>query len=784
MYIEKGRDKETKPLKLNFGRSAVVNFLLLAGSFLAARALVFDAASPFALAYISIFLFRGTKFYAAALFAALGIITNFRPDFSMKYLLAIVLLCLANLFLSLRPKIINTAPYIQAAAVSFVVVLSGLVLLLMRGQGWYYFAINLLEGALIFALAIVLSKGIACVSPGAKRRALSNEELVALAVLAGILAVGASDVFIWQFSLRHFFAILIVLLISKSGGAAVGAACGMLLGFLLNITGFEYIYFAVLLSAAGFAAGSARAHGKLAPILAFMGIGTLCVLYFDLALLTWGLLLSAAAAAIASYFLPRGLILNIHTAVNPATQDSDEYMGKVKSRVVSRIYDFAAGYSKLASMFNARPVVHRKTPTVRPTALVDAMKGEFCAKCHRHNRCWEDKYEEMSEYVKQLSEKSEKSGKIEIEDAPFGLSTICIAPVDFVRALWAQIGRQHLAKDLQQRLTEARTLVAQQFSGLSLVMYEFANELDATLNFRKELENKIISELQKLRIEVENVIVIENRRSKYEVSLSVRRRNDARLAREISAVLSHVVGKRMELAEERFDGRMVRMEFLERHKFYIHSGIAKKSKGAATESGDSFSLVQLKDGRYVAALSDGMGSGRRAKDESETAIELLEELMERGFEQEITLRLINSALLMKSGDESFSTLDICLLDMNTGHAEFVKIGAAASYLLRAGEVTAIGSWTLPVGILDSIDVDVQKKQLAHGDIIVLMTDGVADSQKGAGIANMWIENLMTNLRTGNPQNIAEEILEEASKNYGDEAGDDMTVLVLRILERS
>jgi stage II sporulation protein E len=139
---------------------------------------------------------------------------------------------------------------------------------------------------------------------------------------------------------------------------------------------------------------------------------------------------------------------------------------------------------------------------------------------------------------------------------------------------------------------------------------------------------------------------------------------------------------------------------------------------------------------------------------------------------------------MKSGDESFSTLDICLLDMNTGRAEFVKIGAAVSYLVRHGRVEAIGSWTLPVGILDSIDVDVQKKQLTHGDIIVMMTDGVTDSQKNGLKAGMWIENLLANLSIGNPQDIAEELLAAAVGNYQDAAGDDMTVLVLRILERS
>ena len=780
------KDKEgASPIKFNISRPAIVEFMLVAGSFLAARALVFDAASPFVLAYISAFLFRGNKFYGASFFAAVGIITSFRAEFSIKYLLAIVLLCLANLFLSLRPKM--AAPFLQATSAAVAAAVAGVMLVVLRGGGLYYFAINLLEAALIFALAIVLAKGIACVSPKVKRETLSNEELISIAMLAGVLAIGASDIFIWQISLRHFFAMLIVLLAAQSGGAAVGAVCGMFLGFMLNLTGFEYIYFAVLLSVSGFAAGKARRFGRPASTGAFVLVGFLCALYFDLSLLAWGTMVTAIAAGAAFSFLPANFLLNIHIAVNPSVAPHDEYVDKVKSRVVSRVYDFAAGYGKLASLFERRAAGKgHKKPQAKEDKPAEIMRTEFCVRCHRYQRCWESGAD-TAEYVRYLTKMGEKWGKIEIEDVPLGFSAMCMALPEFIKTLWAQIQKQKLAKDLEQRLLETRTLVAQQFSGLSAVMYEFADELSATLNFRKEFENKIIQEFAKLRIEVENVIVIENRQGKYEISLSHkgRRGDSAYKKREMGEALSRLAGRKMELVEERSAGRLVRLEFLEKQKLYIHSGIAKMKKGlpgaSVSESGDSFSLVQLKDGRCVAALSDGMGSGTRAKEESETAIDLLEELIERGFQKDITLRLINSAMLLKSNDEFFSTLDICLLDMNTGLAEFVKIGAAASYVVRGSEVCPIGSWTLPVGILESIDVDVHEKQLTHGDVVVMMTDGVADSQKGA--ESFWIEDMLADLEMGNPQDVAEHILSVARGNYGDMIGDDMTVLVLKVLGR-
>jgi len=96
-------------------------------------------------------------------------------------------------------------------------------------------------------------------------------------------------------------------------------------------------------------------------------------------------------------------------------------------------------------------------------------------------------------------------------------------------------------------------------------------------------------------------------------------------------------------------------------------------------------------------------------------------------------------------------------------------------------VEAIGSWTLPVGILESVEIDSCERQLANGDIVVMLTDGVADSIKDS--RGDWIKALLESTPLRNPQDIADQILEEAKRNYGRQIGDDMTVLVLRILDR-
>lgn len=713
--------KESRSIKssLSFkiSKQDTINGIFLVGSFFAARVLVFDVANPFAVAYISNFLFKGNKFYIAAMLSSLGIISNFRTEFSIKYLLAIVLMAMLNLVLTLKSKNV----ILQSAVAAVSVAIAGLALTIIRGQGIYYIAINLLESILIFTLGIVLIKGISCIYGQEKRGSLSHEEVIGVVAVIAVVSLGLADINIFGIGLRYIFSSLIVLLAAQSAGAGVGAVAGLIMGFLLNIVGLEFIYFAVLLGFSGFAAGILKDKHKLLSFAAFFATAALFALYFDTALLNFSTLLSLGLAGTIYYFMPKALLINIPFVLNPAIIHSEEYIEKVRYLVMERIESFSHGYSRLSQIFND---------------IVPKQNGQDPIELTSHNKDTANEYE-------------------------------------IINNNW------------QQKLKEARITIAEQFMGVSKVMQNLSKELKASLHFESRYENAIIDELAKQNMEVENVIVLKNIHGKYEITLSQKpTKFNKRQVKKIGEVLSKTIKKDMEFSEDYFSYnwgvKRVSLEYFERKPFYIYTGMAGIAKSKGAESGDSFSQVQLRDGMCIMALSDGMGSGKRAKGESATAIELLEELLEGGFEKDIAVKLINTALLLRSDTELFSTLDICLLNLFTGIAEFVKIGASYTFLCRDAAVEAIGSWTLPVGILDTVEMDTQKRQLNHGDIIVMMTDGVVDSAKNA---EAWVINLLKNINLRNPQDIAEHILNEAKENYGYKIKDDMTILVARVYER-
>ena len=217
-----------------------------------------------------------------------------------------------------------------------------------------------------------------------------------------------------------------------------------------------------------------------------------------------------------------------------------------------------------------------------------------------------------------------------------------------------------------------------------------------------------------------------------------------------------------------------------KYRFTVATAACPKEEGGI--SGDSVSFLETASGISVIALSDGMGSGILAREESKSAIELLEQFIEAGFEKELAINMINSVLLLRSAEEKFATLDICTVNLYTAKAEFMKMGAAAAYILRDGKIIAIRSETLPVGILQQVSMEKNDIELKHNDMVLLMTDGIMEAVGEEQQDVAWLSSLFATFYSSNPQDVAAYILQEAQKKAKQGRKDDMTVIAGRFWE--
>ena len=157
-------------------------------------------------------------------------------------------------------------------------------------------------------------------------------------------------------------------------------------------------------------------------------------------------------------------------------------------------------------------------------------------------------------------------------------------------------------------------------------------------------------------------------------------------------------------------------------KFKISISSATATKNNNEISGDTSIQTSLHDGKFMMAISDGMGSGPRAKKSSATVIKMLKRLLTTGFDKDVSIGLINSSINLNSTEETYATIDISVFDRTTGNIEFIKNGACPTFIKSANKVEVVKAVSLPAGIMQNIDLVVYDKDLKGGEIIVMCSD--------------------------------------------------------------
>ncbi|MFA6808257.1 MAG: SpoIIE family protein phosphatase [Eubacteriales bacterium] len=214
------------------------------------------------------------------------------------------------------------------------------------------------------------------------------------------------------------------------------------------------------------------------------------------------------------------------------------------------------------------------------------------------------------------------------------------------------------------------------------------------------------------------------------------------------------------------------------HRQYLDMGVATFIKSGNGISGDNYNSVPLSSGKNAIIVCDGMGVGEEAARMSSAALTILEQLLCTGFEPEGAVKALNSILVLRSPEETFVTIDMAILDMESEKARLVKIGAAPTFIKKSGKVRVVKTSSLPVGILNEIEIPVVDINFKN-ETIVIVTDGVIDVCKNNEDNESWIRKLIEITEVSSAQELADLIVSEARKLSGGHMEDDGVVLVVK-----
>ena len=241
------------------------------------------------------------------------------------------------------------------------------------------------------------------------------------------------------------------------------------------------------------------------------------------------------------------------------------------------------------------------------------------------------------------------------------------------------------------------------------------------------------------------------------------------LKRDIESTLGALLSTR----EYYKKGRIALMECGTRAKLSAECAITSRAGVREAISGDTARAFESKNGRFYTLISDGMGSGREAKETSELVADFLSGALEHSPSIEPMLGILNNILRRRS-TECSATVDVFTIDLISGGATFIKSGAAPSYIKRGTSLFRISSKTAPLGTVKTIDAERIRAEVEDGDYIIMLSDGVSQNVEDTP----WLPLLLSEPPSDDLGDYAEKILRGAFEHGS--ISDDMTVAVTKI----
>lgn len=436
----------------------------------------------------------------------------------------------------------------------------------------------------------------------------------------------------------------------------------------------------------------------------------------------------------------------------------------------------------LSEVFNEMNMIYRKMMKSTMSfedvqqVLEEEIMDKICSYCPERNHCHRTFADSTKQVFDQLIKISYEKGKVTLLDIPSYLTSRCKQTASILGSINTLTAQYKKYISMTKDVDTSKLIIAEQLLGVSKIMSGLCKEMEANISFDTTKENKILDEFTYHNIICIDVVVFE--KDVWTIAASVVVRNEDSEKPRIEDVVSKVCACKMAVTDTYAStrpGYMV-VNLKTAPKYDCLFGVSQRTKNGSNVSGDTYSIVKLDDDKIMFAISDGMGSGEKAERASELSISLVENFYKAGFDNDLILSTINKLLSLHK-EEIFSALDICIVDEKNGLVDFIKMASPKSYILNEDECKTIETGSLPMGIVEDANPYVKKNVISVKDFIILFSDGISDSFEN----DEELQDCIKSIKTKNPQEFADELLERALACNNGYAVDDMTVIVVKIL---
>ena len=659
----------------------------------------------------------------------------------------------------------------------------------------------------VFIFYKIFSNAIPVINKVGKRNAFSIEEVMGASLTLAIAVSAIGDFAIFGYSVRNIICILIVMIMGWENGILIGGTTGITIGTVLAVIGTGDISQVATYALSGMIAGLFSKFGKIGVILGFIIGNVVLVKFTNINTIDILKIQEILIAALGLLAIPKKVRINIEemyeTKLLPETtarnlEENKDTISKLNT-MSETLSEIARSYKEAAAtiideedlkeqekdnfkIFEKE--LYNNIESIEDNILFDDLytpkegliEDIFKALLEKDILVEKDLIEIFARYNNYIIMTNENKDEI-TQVVKIMNYTYRVSRLNFI---W------------KKKLDENKKAVSNQLQEVSNAIESLATDIQKTDEDDKfeKIKKELYEELEELDIKINSISIKEDTTGKKTINIYTDICKNVEKPgcnlRKMTKAISKVLNENVELQNQecglRSDNINCVHTFTSINKQELQIGIATATKEESAISGDSNIQTKLKDGKFLIAISDGMGTGQEARKNSKMAIGMLDKLLASGFDKDASIRLINSTLSSINEEDMFATLDIAIFDLYSKNLEFIKNGACPTYVKRNRNVDILKSLSLPTGIINDIDLIVYDKDLQDGDILVMCSDGIIDSTHEFTNKELWIKFLLEEIETDDCQKIADIILHEAIDNNYGKARDDMTVIVTKVKE--
>lgn len=771
MESTKALERKTSDNRNVFVRNGAVNFIYLLCGILVSRGTLLGTLAPFGASYAAAV--PKKYLFSSLVGTAFGYIL-LKPTDSFRYIAVIVAIGALRWLMGDIEKVSKSRLFAPLAA--FLPTLAtGIALLFASTSTLSSFADCFIEAVLSGAAAYFISVSVQLADEKRGISAYTRQETASLVMTGCVLILAFGSLTFENISLGRIIAITAVLLCARYGGVNGGAVCGIATGAVFSIASRAQGFVCGGFAFGGLMAGMFAPVGKLGCAIAFLISNGIMSLAFGENTQLAAVLIESLIGSVVFMILPK----EVGNIISPVfSNEKNSSLGEtLRKNIVMRL-DFAS-----KAIYNVRNDVNSVSDKLKNlyspsfSVVCENVEKEVCNNCGLKTYCYEHRQGVTRDDFFRLEELLEAQGRISESDVEDAFVKNCCKKGEIARSMNLNYREYLSAIEAQRRVSDVRGVVAGQFSGVSDILSDLSDEFKNTMRCDLDSSERIISALSALgAIPVECICLVSDG-GRMSVELELSSKGDSKLSKgTIMREVSKCCGRRFDLPTVTCEGDRIRAALCEMPVYDVEIGSDQHIANNGKLCGDCLDYFNDGFGKTYALVCDGMGTGGRAAVDGNMAVSVMGRLLRSGLSADSSLQIVNSALMVKSEDESLSTLDLTGVDLYTGKVTLKKAGAPATFVRKNGRVMVREMPSLPVGILNGVKFSSDTVNLSSGDMVVMVSDGVITGDE------KWLEKLIRSWNEGSTQELARAVVDEAIKRRGNSPDDDITALAIRITD--